>query len=219
MTKETLKALRIIVPGVISIVLIYPLFMRELTVQSMLDVSCAVSIVGGLTLGAFLGGLYYILNLRRPFIKRPTTDIQGNIKTQLLQMCDDDTSTEGERLREGRTLMHIFYDLVDNDASLTEKAKSVRLNGLMWSSSADAMAISLIASAIFTIAACFSSRAHYSYWAVLCLVTFIFANVSLLTLTKRHIDLSNQQLELIRLKYASEVSKKIAAAAKGTRDA
>jgi hypothetical protein len=146
MSKETLKTLRVFVPGLIIFVFGIPLlqgnldFANILKTLSLLEGVVYVGIVG------ILGAIYNLTNIRGRFLKKSLESIHNNIKTKLLEPFSNDQaiSRSKNKLREGRYLIQVFYSLIDNHETLKEKAKNVHLNGLYWTTIADVRALSLI---------------------------------------------------------------------------
>ncbi len=213
MSQETLKTLRIIVPGLIIFSLGIPLFNPDNDVNSWLS---EISFTDGslyLILVFFLGGIYHILNFRGFFLKNSLKRIQDNIKDKLLYPFNEDeiTSSQKSEMRSGRVLIQIFYDLIDNNQSLQQKAKNVYFNGIFWSSVADYRALSLLFAVIYFIGwfLC-RNREHYIIMCAALLITYIIATIVLLPIvTNRHINLSNEQLEYIQIHLRAKLYKLI----------
>jgi hypothetical protein len=153
MSKETLKTLRILVPGVILLLFFLPLYTGSLDplkiVSSLGELKDLLYLVVILPLGA----LYYVLDLRGPFLRPSLEKIHQNLHEKLLSPFADDLgiSTSAAHLRTDRRLLDIFYFFIDNDESLKERSKNIYLNGLVWSSIADLMATTSLAMPIYAI--------------------------------------------------------------------
>jgi hypothetical protein len=105
--------------------------------------------------------------------------------------------------------MHIFYHFVDNDRSLSEKANRVRFNGLIWTSTVDLTIIAAFGSLIFWVKLIIE-RTSYDLWmAVILLVLSLFSFGLIQLTTKRHISLSNEQLDIICDLYRPELKEKM----------
>lgn len=153
-------------------------------------------------LALILGALYYVFGIRDFFIKDSLEDIHANIKDKLLEPFRGDTelSSKLDKLKKGRTMLHIFYDLIDNNPSLTEKAKCVYMNGLIWTSIVDSIAISL--SGIFLYLISFLATFNFYYFSICLILTFIYLFSKLVLLpriTQRHKNLADDQIEFIHL--------------------
>lgn len=219
MSKETLKTLRILVPGAMLYIVFLPLFKGSInplhifaTLNSLKDLFYLFGVI-------LLGGLYYIFDLRGYILRPELQHIHFNIQQRLLNPFRDDPvfSASSDKLRQGRTLLDIFYSLVDNDESLKERAKSVYLNGLVWTTVMDISMIGVIAAVFYAsfalgawrvdylaAALCMGTLAAVSYWALLPRVT------------QKHIALSDEQLEYITSQKRAELRGKLITAL-GTR--
>lgn len=212
MKKETLKVLRIIVPGVIIFIFFLPLTQGDFDFSAL--ISSLISLKGLLSpiVICGLGGLYNIINLRKWFVADSHLLIHDNIKSKLLSPFSDDHLIAGssERLREGRNLLHVFYYFVDRDPSLKEKAKNIYFNGLLWSSTADIMALSCMFMASYLIGYLFLNRDHYLIGALVLGLLCLFASWALMPIvTKKHIALSDEQLDYIKLHYKEALHSKL----------
>lgn len=157
-----------------------------------------------------IGAIYYICNIRnilwRPFLKK----VQNNIKNKLLNPFKENlTSDQIKELKKDRKLMHIFYNFVDSDTSLTEKAKRVRFNGLIWTSTIDLAIISILGSIFFFMKLIFIKSNYDLIVALLLLLLSIISFVLIILTTKRHISLSNVQLDFICHIYKHQLNQKI----------
>jgi len=217
MSKETLKILRIIIPGTILTIFLLTLFQKDLTLNSF---STSLNSIQGLLYLVIifpLGGIYYIANLRKYFFQKPISQIQDNIKIKITKVCNDDPDVQRVKgvLIKDRTLMHIFYYFVDNDESLKEKAKSVRLNGLFLSSLADLAVISLVMIATYVVAFLIIRNTQYLLLTVFATIAFVLSKFWWLPkIAKRHISLSDEQLEFIQLNYNDKIRQKLIETAK-----
>ncbi len=155
-----------------------------------------------------LAGLYYIINPRKFFIKDSLRKFHDNIKTKLLSpFSDDDRITRStDELMKGRKLILIFYKLIDNDESLKKKAKNIYFNGLIWTAVADIMAVSSIAIGFYIIRFFFLQRDHFLFFSLgLAVLHLIASRILMPIVTKRHIELMDEQLDHIELNYTEDV--------------
>lgn len=226
MSQETLKRFRLIVPGVIILIALYLLDLpfydsiarklgmgvpawSELSEDTVLYLLLVIVVV-------VLGGLYYAFDVRGPFLRDSLRRIRNNIRDQLLAPFEDDDTIApaAARLRKGRTLLHIFYHFVDNDESLKQKAKRVYFNGLIWSTTADVMAVSTVSALLSLLLYIASGRTHYlGLTAVFWAIYVLSAQVILPRVTKRHIELGDNQLEFILVHYRDELRTRLEKAA------
>ena len=210
MSIVTLQRLRLVIPGIFLLLLL--LFITSESISELIpsffklqpeDWQYLVVIIAG-------GALYYILKVRNlvwnPFRKK----IDDNIKVTLINPYAQTLGNEDiEHLIEGRKLMHIFYHFIDNDKSLSEKANRVRFNGLLWTSSIDLTITSAFGSLLFWIKLFILGSSYNLLMAIYLLAIALISYISIHLLTKKHIDLSNEQLEMICQLYKAPLQAKL----------
>jgi ABC-type multidrug transport system fused ATPase/permease subunit len=217
MNKETLKTLRIIIPGVIIYLFFLPLFKGTIDIGEIVSSINSIKDLLYFIIILPLGALYYVFQIRGYFISQSLRKIHENIYNQLLSPFQNEPLIvkASSKLRQGRILLDIFYNFVDNDESLKERAKNVYLNGLIWSSVADVASVGSIAASIYLIAFIISGNWDYSIaFLVLLLVSAFSFFVLLPRVTKAHIQLSNEQLGYISLYKKEDLQKKLQSLAK-----
>jgi len=213
MNKETLKKWRIFIPGIITILLILfglanskDEFFAFYTIFKTLEWNDICVIVPV----SFFGIIYYALNVRWVVWKPFNFQVQENIKNKILNASNLKlTSSNWFKIKKDRALMIIFYSFVDNDESLKEKAKSVRLNGLAWSSFIDLSVLSCLSALLHSGIYIFTSKLHHVYlaWIMFCISFISLLFVCLLTY--KHINKSNEQLEIIIQRKKDEIDPEI----------
>lgn len=201
MSMTTLKFFRLLVPGVLIFCLLVIAIQGDFheliklttdfsNFQSKDTIWMLIFIV--------IGVIYYILNIRdllwNPYHKR----VQNNIKDTLISPFKQQLSKQQiDYLKDGRKLMNVFYHFIDNDKSLAQKANRVRFNGLIWTSTIDLTIIATIGSLAFWFKLIFETSS-YNLWMAIILLIIALISFGLIQLTtKRHILLSNEQLEII----------------------
>lgn len=218
MEQELLKKLRIIVPGCIIFLAILSAFVEKIPVKylfSQATMTIASSLIV-IVIVCVLGAVYHLSHIRYNFNGKALDKIDSNIKLSLLEPFKNDREIfdQSTRLKKGRTLMDIFYHIVDHDESLTAKAKNVRFNGIFLSSTADLIPISFFGIVINFIA--------YEIWKsdYHIVVIFVWLGICILgyfllpKVTERHIELSNEQLGSIKTNHSKELKEKIGEAIK-----
>jgi hypothetical protein len=217
-SQETLKWLRLIIPGILLVFVLPPLFQETLDLASYLERFSSIKVLSDSVAAVVLGALYQVLDLRRFAWRRFLRQVNDNIKDKLLTACSDDDviSPAARQLREGRALMHVFYRLIDKDPTLQEKAKRVRFNGLFWTSIADIATIGAFGAFAYWIAFRVTDRFHQLVVAGALGLVFLVAYFLLMPLvTRRHMDLSNEQLEIITQHFRSDLCADIRTIADG----
>lgn len=212
MKQETLKVLRITVSGVIIFLFFLPLLQNYFNLEAL--VGSFNYLKGHLYLIVIfsLGGLYYIINLRKFFIKDSLSKFHNNIKTKLLSPFSDDDriASATNKLMKGRKLIIIFYKLIDNDESLKKKARNIYFNGLIWTTVADIMAVSFVAIGFYIIRFFFLQRDHFLFFALGLGFLHLFASRILMPIvTKMHIELIDKQLDHIEVNSKEYLHKEL----------
>jgi hypothetical protein len=204
---ERLTWLRALVPGGLILVLAAPIQ------ASTLDPGGIWARLSMLKLDDYLpailiGFLYIALNLRGPVLRTSSRRFDNNIKDRLLSACQQNplVAANTAKLRKGQTLGHVFFGLVDRDSSLTEKAKRVRFNGLMWTSAADLITLGTIGVVVYLAAAFLTGKSEFlAAMLVIAGVVLVAAFVLMPVVIRRHLSLSNDQLEYIGLRLRKEL--------------
>lgn len=213
MSKEMLKRLRLIIPGII--IMLYILLGLTKTKDELMNISQLFesfkwSDLLYIALFFILGALYYALNARWFVWKHYNKIVQDNIKDTILNECTLNLSAkQWYNLKKENALMIIFYNFIDNDKSLTDQANDVRFNGLIWSTFFDITILSASAGFIYSFLFLVTTRSHYIYISVASFWLFFFALAFSSILTYRHLAKSNQQLEVIKQKYKGDINIKI----------
>lgn len=198
MSQESLKRLRLLVPGLMLTVILEPLLdtSTRLAGLGLPDISEYV----GYPLQVFVFGVaYHVLELRRIAFRDPVVTVTKNIENALLKCCrgHDKLLAHEAYLRDRRRLMHVFYRIVDNDATLQEKAKRIRFNGLLWSSFADLQVIAWLSGLAYLIAGAISQSQSLIFASMGLLVVALTSSAATQRTTMKHLALSNEQLEII----------------------
>lgn len=213
MNKETIKKWRLIIPGII--IYFFILLGRTNSKEELFtfykifetfDWNYFLYLIPVLLLGT----MYYLLGIRWYVWQFFVTQIQENIKDRLLNISKSKLlASQWFRIKKDRTLMNIFYSFVDNDESLKEKAKSVRMNGLVWSSFIDLSVLSCLSALVHSGIYIYTSKLHHVYlaWIMFCISFISLLFVCLLTY--RHINKSNEQLEIITQRKKDEIDPEI----------
>ena len=213
MSLGTLKFFRTLIPGIMIFLLAMLFFtndLNELKNISRIFTDFKAKDTLFIVLFVVLGILYYIFKIRNilwgPFYKR----IVNNIKDRLLDPFRGNlNSTQITELKRNRKLMNIFYHFIDNDPSLQEKAKRVRFNGLIWSSTIDLTIISFLGSLIFLIKFIFIKTNYNINVALILFCISVFSLVLIFLTTNKHLSLSNDQLGVICQLYKNQLNQKI----------
>jgi hypothetical protein len=194
MSKDTLKIWRLLVPGILMFFAFYPLyqgFAPEIYTSVKTDDALFVIAV------VVLGVLYRIFNFRSFFFYQSLHGVHTNIKQRLLNPFRGDPALEQLRSVPAAEFMDVFYQLVDRDPTLTEKAKDVYENGLLLSSFADLATVSAVALGVYLCAYVYTGEQNYANFAVVLIGLLALGIAFVIGLASRHVSLSNAQLRII----------------------
>jgi hypothetical protein len=197
MSKTSLKSLRLLVPGLLLVVGgVIPIFFGPTSVATTLALNEKLLVW---LLPFVLGALYHILNLRRYFFAPAIEDINDRLIRSLLEPFSNHEviGPAFARIKTGRKVLNIFYNIVDNDKSLTERAKHVYLNGLLLSSLADVRAITFLLLPFYLGSLVFSKQPVFLWYIGGAIVLHIIS-ARLITLVRNtHMELGAKQTDFI----------------------
>lgn len=211
MEQKTLKYLRILIPGLIILLALYPIF--EFNYSEIFDLkSLDTTYITFISL--MLGGIYYQLNIQRIITYPSHYLIRKNILNKLiaasgLEIFIKDRKKLKEHSIAGKDdafYMITFYKVIDNDSSLKRKGENVRFNGIFWTSTADIFLINIFFYFVYSI--WFREIPNYSTYQSLFLY-FAFTGLFLHIISVyKHIGLSNKQLNtIIKVSELAEIVK------------
>lgn len=193
MEQKTLKYLRVFIPGFVLLLGLYPIYNHYFS--EIYDItSLHVMYISFISL--LLGAVYYQLNIQRIITKPSHYFITKNILDKLISAYDREISAEERKtLKYKDAYMTTFYKVIDNDESLKRKGENVKFNGIFWTSTAD---ISLIFIILFFIYKYFFAEIkNIELLTTFLLYTAIISFILHLISVKKHINLSNKQLNPI----------------------
>lgn len=202
MTVANLKTLRLVVPGVL--IVFYALILGWIT--KLWDFSIPDLSKAPYSLSILIpAGVYYMSPLRKVFNGPQHRKITEKLRIRLVEiggMTDHPEKYTWKKLRP------LFFSLIDNDPSLKEKATIAYSNGLMWTSYSDASILAIL----------YCVPAIFFYWigvdaSLIALLLFIGISavcyVGCLIATRKQIEIGEEQLEIIDMKYKYDVEKRL----------
>ncbi|MGY4730690.1 hypothetical protein [Burkholderia pyrrocinia] len=197
MTKETLKLIRLLVPGIVILLTLYPLFFG-FSVDTLLhvDSKAVVYIFAAVTIGA----IYRTTGLRNLLLSETWDQINRGIVNSLADSIKNELDQDSEwKLLRSKILLDVFYRIVDNDKSLSERAKDVYENGAFVSSYCD-IAVICVGGSLFYWAYHFVAGAaaertlEFSGFLLAISIIFYFC---LCVAVRDHIRLGQRQVQYI----------------------
>jgi hypothetical protein len=162
-------------------------------------------------LAIVVGYFYHRSELRKELIiKRHWTRTDDYIRDRMLDLLQPPLLARARTLPKD-TIKQIFWNLVDNDKSLTLKSEDIRWNGVFASSAADLAIFSAVFGFLHLVLFVFSvSPKAHMYWAIGCVITAIFSErVVVPWLVSRHIRLQEDQFNYVKTNLDDEVQEKI----------
>jgi hypothetical protein len=198
MTKDTLKHLRNITPGII--ITVYFAVLGQITglwnfpVPNLADIEKA-------PIPIIIGFLYYVSPLRDRINSAHHKYVIELLRSKLVDISG---LPDNRNLYPWNLVKSIFYNLIDNDKSLTIIAGSAYDNGYIWTTFADLTVLSLGFSFVCVVMFYFDVNS-----AMIAFVTFLLWSLvchfgSIVT-TKKQVAIGDQQLAVIKTLYADKV--------------
>lgn len=206
MDKATLKKTRLLAPGIIALVCLLP-YIKLQDFKPVSDTFPDSVLLIMLTLAAIIiGGVYYALDFRDLLWRQFVRKCHDNVWTKMIMpQYKDPSIQEVINLLKKEQAMRIFYNIIDNDSSLSDQAHDVRLNGAVLTTIIDVL---LIAGSflISYICAFLITGMHIFLWSVI-FMTLLQPLLWLLKsrVSKKHIRLETEQLEVIAQLHVSKV--------------
>jgi hypothetical protein len=197
MSKTMLKTLRLLVPGLLLVLLgVIPVIFGPESLSARL---AANEKLYACLLPFVLGAVYYILDLRRFFFAPSIEDINTRLNRSLLDPFANHPviGPAMPRLRAGRKILNVFYNLVDNDKSLSERATHVYLNGLLLSSLADVRSVTIILLPFYLGSLLFSKQPIFWLYFFGAIALNIVCIPLVKLVTQKHIELGKEQTDYI----------------------
>ena len=206
MEQTTLKLVRLLAPGFLLMLLIEPLIGR--LPEALSADNFPIEFVKFPTYVVVFVFIYAALGLRRVSNRPYAKQIDHNIKERLWEIGRPSVHPPAN-WTTGKA-MQLFYGFIDSDESLKIKASNIRFNGALWTTAADARAISfilLIVSGIFWMFV----GAELDIVAALLINAIVFVASFLVSqhLTNHHKRLGGEQITFIEMNLKKRLSEKL----------
>lgn len=214
MELSTLKKLRKVVPGTVFLFFSVPIYQFFAEDLFKIDDSLKFSLEGyGAVLAIIIGSFFGTLKIRSLRNDSTHKRINENIKSRLLAegLTEERTDEEKESVKNSKLLMHVFYHLIDNDESLKEKAKLVRDNGLIWTSTADVAILGCFFSWLYFILILVFGADGLLVSSGLMIGSIGFISGAILhpRTVNEHISLGNEQIDFILTNHKAELQRRV----------
>lgn len=163
-----------------------------------------------------LAFFYSSMKLRNLFWVRELNKYVGaQIKTELIKLAPDDlniTSEEKKKLEEKeiwKKLTGVFWEAIDSDPILITQKEHFYANGVFYTTSIDLFLILPFVALIYLILYFFKTNTLFLYFGISCfLVALLSKYLALPSCRKRHLELSTEQLELLRRNKKDFIARK-----------
>jgi hypothetical protein len=203
-----LNRARMVVPGILLILALYPLAQL---VDPTLEWSelLQADLKGGiyLLITVALGCMYNYLPLRNISNRPYHTKVNINLRVQALRaLPQEERDINSYRWKHVRS---IFYYFVDKDDSLKIQASRAYWNGLAWTTFADVRAIAGIFLVAYIVCYFVYDAMVFLFYAPVALVLFTVSFAFSAIATKRHIEIGNEQVEYILVHYSEALAEKL----------
>ncbi len=202
MTHTTLKKIRGLYPGIFA--LIY------MAICGHYKASPVNIKIGDIEINQFIiillfGFVYNAFDCRNiiwdPLMERVRDNIINRM-IKIAKMKRPKTLTDQQR----KSIFNLFYHYVDSDRTLTVKSRNVMFNGAFFSCAVDTIILSAVVIIVEVLSRIFSKTALTgSFWRVLIIIIAICAFLCFI-LFKKHLALSNDQLDYIKDYYSEDCS-------------
>lgn len=193
MEQKTLKYLRVFIPGFVLLLGLYPIYNHYYS--EVLDIQ-GLHVMYISFISLLLGAVYYQLNIQRLITNPSHYFITKNILDKLISAYGKEVTKEQRKtLLYKEAYMTTFYKVIDNDESLKRKGENVKFNGIFWTSTADIALIFIVLYFIYKYF--FQDIENVESIISFLLYTSIIAFILHLISVKKHINLSNKQLNPI----------------------
>lgn len=208
MERKTLKFLRILIPGLILIFEFLPM-LGELKLNYKIGegwFTYSFLIIPALVIGA----IYQMCDVRFTVTNISHRKIDLNITSSLLKIYNKTLTQDEHNYLKLKRLKHIFYNIIDNDSSLSAKSQLVYFNGILWTSTADLFILSIFSSVIYFVLGYWVLGSDFIWQTGLIfagLAAFSFC-LHMLSIIK-HYKLSNDQIEYIETHFKADLTKKV----------
>lgn len=203
MSQTTLKWLRLITPG--AIIILFAALLGSATDLWILKLPKDAAELTSNLIIIVSGGIYYVLPFRNIANKKHMEKVTENLRVGLLRIAK---VSDDPKVYTWKAIRGIFFYLVDNDKSLTIKAKNAYFNGYIWTTLADVRALSIIFSIISLIVTYLNNQPMIPS-AVMFLMIAVLSYFGSVAVTNQHIEIGNEQLEIIEHAYKETLKEKI----------
>jgi len=204
MTRNQQQTLRILIPGTIIFIellpLVLPPYIRlSLTYEGLGILASWGGIFLSLVVWPLLGILYWLTGIQNNMTRANMRVVNDNIRHRLLATATrfPDLSPYHGGLQRDPKLLEVFWRLVDQDPTLTNRSSELYFNGLVVTSLLDAKLLLLLGALVYWGAFLVTRSPTHLGPAVVLAALSVFCELLRPGRVKHHLDLSNNQLDHI----------------------
>lgn len=205
--------IRLLVPGLCATIIYLSLIQpKSFSIQEFFD---SFDFGKGFAfLSALLvGWIYHLFPIGKRLTAPYWNRTNGYIEQQLLQLAAPDQRVEDLRNEDRSAIRQFFWQMIDNDQSLTKRSFDIRINGTVLTSLSDLIVFLYLGAVAHGLAFVFRAEevkgAHIMWCLSMVAVTFTLVMILIPEgfqfLIKRHMELMDEQFAYIRANKAEEV--------------
>jgi hypothetical protein len=217
MEQKTLKLLRIIVPGLVLILAMFPLLLSFAAVKSSFIQYQSLIIAFLLQIEIVLGVFYHILDFRGKHWRKDLDIIHTHIKRRIIEILSREPGFDTKRAENvsDKKYLNVHYKLIDKDESLKFKGQLVFLNGVIFTSLIDLRVILLPLSAVYFLLFLFRNLIVYPITAMVFLIIVLLVWPLRRLVRKRHLKLIDDQIDFYNQYYHEELLELVKSSSNG----
>jgi hypothetical protein len=171
-----------------------------------LDLVTKVSAVVLLPLSWMVAYFYSAMRLRNFYwLRELDRHVGAQIRSELVSLVPADldiTDQEKERLREKeiwKKLTGVFWEAIDSDAQLVRQKEHFYANGVFYSTAVDLYVILTVTSIIYSALGICTQQSLFTLFSGIWLAVGVLSRLLILpSCRKRHLELSREQLDLLK---------------------
>jgi hypothetical protein len=198
MDKATLKNIRLLAPGVIVLVCLLPCIKLFNFVSATERLPDGVILILLTFVAQIIGGTYYGFDIRNLLWRNFVLNCRDNVWAKMIIPNEPDSRIpQGIGRMNKKQAMRIFYNIIDNDPSLSDQAHDVRLNGAVLTTIIDSILITGFFFVTYIIAFLIARKYIFVWSAMVIAPLHSLLWILKSRISKKHIKLENEQLEVI----------------------
>ncbi|MBB4081096.1 hypothetical protein GGR28_003743 [Lewinella aquimaris] len=214
MTQSQQQSYRLFIPGVVVLLYVFALDKTLLTSYKIIENSIGdertIVYSTYVIIASIIGAIYMIFKVRFAVWDMYLPVVQRHIIHRLLTFAGRKyDSLYFADIKNVKKVMNVFYQLIDNDNSLTTRSNTVRLNGLVWTSIMDLAVISLVVFGVVFTYGLVTLNSDFVLWSYFPSLIALLCLITLPVITNSHIEAGDKQLDYIGQHMKNELTIKL----------